>query len=100
RNTIRERKELESLAALKLQQTEDEVRQKAQKAFREVAESQDALKTAQEMADLRKEAEKGAAAPAELMAAAKARLLADVEEIRADRAYRTAYVQMMSLIGK
>jgi hypothetical protein len=40
RDTIRERKELESLAVWKLYQTEDEVRQKAQKAFRELAESQ------------------------------------------------------------
>ena len=34
------------------------------------------------------------------MAAAKARMLADVEVIKADLAYRTAYVQLMSLIGK
>jgi outer membrane protein TolC len=100
RNTVRERKELESLATLKLRQAEDEVRQKAQKAFRELAESQEALKTAQEMAELRKEAEKKAAAPAALMAAAKDRMLADVEVIKADLAYRTAYVQLMSLIGK
>jgi outer membrane protein TolC len=100
RNTIRERKELESLATLKLRQTEDEVRQKALKAFREVAESKEALKTAQEMAELRKEAEKKATAPADLMAAAKARMLADVEAIKADLTYRTAYVQLMSLIGK
>jgi outer membrane protein TolC len=100
RNTIRGRKELEAAAALKLKQTEDEVRQKAQKAFREVAESQEALKTAQELAGLQKEAEKKATAPAALMAAAKARMLADVEVIKADLAYRTAYVQLMSLIGK
>jgi hypothetical protein len=85
---------------LKLRQAEDEVRQKAQKAFRELAESQEALKTAQEMAELRKEAEKKATSPADLMAAAKARMLADVEAIKADLAYRTAYVQLMSLIGK
>jgi hypothetical protein len=65
-----------------------------------VAESQEALKTAQELAELQKEAEKKASGPEALMAAAKARMLAEVEAIKADLAYRTAYVQLMILIGK
>jgi outer membrane protein len=100
RNTIRERKTLASMAALQLQQTEDEVRQKAQKAFREVGETQQARRTAQEMLDLRTEAEKKAGTPAAMMAAAKARMLAEVDFIKADLAYRQAYVQLMSLIGQ
>jgi outer membrane protein TolC len=99
RNTIRERKTLASMATLQLQQTEDEVRQKAQKAFREVAEAQQARTTAQEMLTLRGEAEKNAAAPAAMMAAAKSRMLAEVDFVKADLAYRQAYVQLMSLIG-
>ena len=97
RNTVRERKTLASMAVLQLQQTEDEVRQKAQKAFREVAETQQGLKSAQEMLDLRTEIEKKAAAPAALMAAVKARMLAEVDFVKADLAYRQAYVQLMSL---
>ena len=100
RNTIRERKTLASAATLQLQQAEDEVRQKAQKAFRELAEAQEACQTAQEMLDLRSEGEKKAGAPAALMAAAKARMLAEVEFVKADLAYRQAYVQLMSLVGQ
>jgi outer membrane protein TolC len=100
RNTIWERKTMASMAVLQLQQTEDEVRQKAQKAFREVAETQQARDMAQQMLDLRKEVEKKAAAPPELMAAVKVRMLAEVDFIKADLAYRQAYVQLMSLVGQ
>ncbi len=100
RNTIRERNTLASMAALQLRQTEDEVRQKAQKAFRELAEAQQSRNTAQEMLDLRTEAEKKAGAPMALMAAVKARMLAEVDFIKADLAYRQAYVQLMSLVGQ
>ncbi len=100
RNTIRERNTLESMATIQLQQTEDEVRQKAQKAFREVTETLQDRTTAQEMLDLRKEGEKNAAAPMAMMAAIKARMLAEVDFIKADLAYRQAYVQLMSLIGQ
>jgi hypothetical protein len=88
------------MAALQLQQTENEVRQKAQKAFREVAETQQARNIAQEMLDLRTEAERKAGTPAAMMAAAKARMLAEVDFVKADLAYRQAYVQLMSLVGQ
>jgi hypothetical protein len=88
------------MAALQLEQTEDEVNQKAQKAFREVAESQEARKTAQEMLDLRTQAEKQAGTPPAMMAAVKNRMLAEVDFIKADLAYRQAYVQLMSLVGQ
>lgn len=100
RNTIRERNTLQSMATVQVQQTEDEVRQKAQKAFRELAEAQQARNTAQEMLDLRTEAEKKAGAPMAMMAAVKARMLAEVDFVKADLAYRQAYVELMSLIGQ
>lgn len=100
KNVIRERQDLVAMASLKLHQTEDDVRQKAVKAFREIGETQAALKTAQEMAALRAEAQKKATDPAALMAAARNRALADVDLVKADLAYRQAYVQLMSLIGK
>jgi outer membrane protein TolC len=105
RHTICERKNLVAMATLKLEQTEDEVRQKAQKAFREVAEAEEALKSAGQMVELRKEAEKKARTPealrdpAPLMAATKARMLAEVDFIKAELACRQAYVQLMSLVG-
>jgi outer membrane protein TolC len=99
RNTIRERHNLVAMASLKLQQTEDDVRQKAVKLFREFEESQQALKTAEEMAQLRRQAEKQVTAPEALMAAAKARMTAEVDAVKADLAYRQAYVQLMALVG-
>jgi outer membrane protein TolC len=99
RNTIHQRETLVSMATLKLHQTEDEVRQKAVKAFRELQQSQAALGTARDLAGLRAEAEKQAKTPADLMAAARARALADVDHVKAELAYREAYVQVMSLIG-
>jgi outer membrane protein TolC len=106
RNVVRERENLVSMATLKLQQTQDDIRQKAVKAFREVAESQQALKTAQEMLGLRKEAVKKATTPeamrdpAPLLKASKDLMQAEVDAIKADLAYRQAHVQLMSLIGK
>jgi outer membrane protein TolC len=106
KNVVRERQMLVGMASLKLQQTQDEVRQKATKAFREVAESQEALKSAEELVVLRKEAEKKATTPdalrnpKALIDATQARMLAEVDAVKADLAYRTAYVKLMSLVGK
>jgi outer membrane protein TolC len=106
RNVVRERQDLVSMATLKLRQTEEDVRQKAVKAFREVAETRETLKTAEQMVALRKEAEKKATTPeamkdpTALIAAVKARGLAEVDAVKADLAYRQAYVQLMTLIGK
>jgi outer membrane protein TolC len=109
RAVIHEREELVAMASLKLRQTEDEVRQKAVKAFREVGESQQTLTIARETVGLWKEAEKKATTPealanpvalALLLVASKERMLADVEVVKAELAYRQAYVKVMSLIGK
>jgi outer membrane protein TolC len=105
RAVIHERQDLVGMATLKLQQTQDDVRQQAAKAFREVGESQLALQTAEEMVLLRKEAEKQATTPealrnpTALIAATKARALAEVDAVKADLAYRQAYVNLMSLLG-
>jgi outer membrane protein len=100
REVLLERKTLVAMANLKLQQTEDEVRQKAVKAYRELGETQEALKTALEMVALRREAEKAAANAPALTAAVKARMLAEVDAVKADLAYRVAYVEVMSLVGR
>jgi outer membrane protein TolC len=105
RGVIHERQDYVSMAHLKLQQTRDEVRQKAVKAFREVAETQEEVKTAQELVGLRKEAVKNAMTPAAqrdptaLIKASQDLLEAEVNTVKAELAYRQAYVQVMSLIG-
>ncbi len=109
RNVVRERENLVQMATLKMEQTKDDVRQGVEKAFREVGESQEALQTAEELVGLRKEAEKKATSPqamtnpaalAVLLEASKKRAEAEVDAVKADLAYRTAYVKLMSLIGK
>jgi outer membrane protein len=100
RDVLLERKTLVSMAHLKLAQTEDEVRQKAVKAYREVAEAQETLKLAQEVVVLRREAEKAATTPASLMAAAKARMTAEVDAVKAEMNLRIACVQVLSLTGR
>jgi outer membrane protein TolC len=100
RNTVRERDQFVALAELKVEQTRDEVRQNALKAFRELQQDREALQTAQEMAQARKEAEKQAAAPAARFAAAKDLMQAEVDLVKADLAYRIACVKLLSLLGK
>lgn len=66
-----------------------------------MVETQQARQTAQEMLYLRSAAEeKQVGVSAAMMAALKARMLAEVDFIKADLAYRQAYVQLMSLVGQ
>ena len=106
RNVLHERQNLVAMATLKLAQTQDDVRQKALKAFREVVQSQEALKTAQELLTLRTEAVKKATTPEAmrnpeaLINVSKAQVLAAVDAVKADLAFRQAYVLLNSLVGQ
>jgi outer membrane protein TolC len=100
RNTIRERDELVGMAILKVQQTQDTVRQSALKAFREYEQTQLALKLAGELVELRGEALKAATAPAAKFKAGKDAMTAQVDYAKADLAHRIAYVKLMALIGR
>jgi outer membrane protein len=109
RNVVRERQNLVGMATLKLEQTRDDVRLKVEKAFREWMASQETLKINEEMVGLRKEAEKKATTPEAmtnptaldaLLTASKKRAVAEVEAVKADLAYRQAYVELMGLVGK
>ena len=72
------------MAETKLSQTEDEVRQKVRKVFREVHQHYQALKTAQEMARGRGEMVLNAKAEAALMDAVKDQMKAQVALVQAD----------------
>jgi outer membrane protein TolC len=100
RNTIRERDQLVAMATLKVQQTQDTVRQNALKAFREYEQSQQALKLAEELVGLRTEAVKAATDPAAKFKAGKEAMTAQVDYVKADLAHRIAYVKLASLIGQ
>jgi outer membrane protein TolC len=99
RNTIRERNEFLAMASLKLQDTQNTVRQSALKAFREYEQGQQALKLAGELVEVRKEAEKKATTLALKLSAAKDAMTAQVDYVKADLAYRVAHVKLMSLLG-
>src|SRR5207245_6236144 len=71
RNTIRERDQFVAMANLKMQQTQDDVRQKTLKAFRDYEQSQQALKLGANLVEVRKEGEKAAATTKDKFAAAK-----------------------------
>ncbi len=83
RNTLREREELAAMACLKVQQTQDDVRLKAQKAYREFEEAGKTLQLANELAPLRAEAEKAAKEPKDKFSAAKELATAQVEAVKA-----------------
>jgi len=105
RNTMHGAQNLVALANLKVRTTQDEVRQKTLKAFRELEQALETIKAAQEMVALRKEAEKKATTPealtnpGPLLTAGKKRLEAEIDVVKADLAYRMAYVELMALIG-
>lgn len=99
KNTLRERENLVCLTKLKLQQTQDEVRQKAVKAFQDYQGSQAALQLAGDLVALRKEAEKAAVLPAAKFTAAKDRMTAEVDYVKADLAQRVAAAKLHSLLG-
>jgi outer membrane protein len=99
RNTIHEREQLVAMANLKVQQTQDEVRQKTLKAFREYEEGEKTIKLAGALVEVRKEAEKNAKDPATKFKAANDLATAQVDFVKADLAHRIAYVKLMSLIG-
>jgi outer membrane protein TolC len=100
RNTVHERDELVAMASLKVQQTQDDVRQKTLKAYREYEQSELALKLAAEMVPLRTEAQKAATTPADKFKAGKDTMTAQVDFVKADLAHRMAYVKLMSLVGQ
>jgi hypothetical protein len=101
------------MAILKLQQTQDEVRQKTVKAWREFEETRQTLAIDAELVAARTEAATQASSPQSLMKAAKDpavievllkavkdQALAQVDYIRAELAHQQAYVQLMTLVGK
>jgi outer membrane protein TolC len=100
RNVIRERDQLVAMASLKMQQTQDTVRQDALKAYRDYEQSQQALKLAGQMVGLRTEALKAAKDPAAQFKAGKDAMTAQVDNAKADLAVRIAYVKLAALIGK
>jgi outer membrane protein TolC len=100
RNVIRERDQLVGMATLKMQQTQDTVRQNTLKAFRDYEQSRQALTLAGQLVEVRNLAVKNAADLAAKLKTGKDALTAQVDYVKADLAHRIAYVKLMSLLGK
>jgi outer membrane protein TolC len=105
RNSKREAETVIALASLKVRTTQDDVRKKTLKAFRDLEQTQAAIKTAKELAALRAEAAKKAQTPealknpGPLLEASKKLGEAQVDVVKAELAYRTAYAELMALLG-
>jgi outer membrane protein TolC len=100
RNVIRERDQLVGMATLKMQQTQDTVRQNTLKAFREYEQSRQALTLAGQLVEVRNLAVKNAADLPAKLKTGKDALTAQVDYVKADLAHRIAYVKLAALIGK
>jgi outer membrane protein len=106
RSVVHERENLVTMATLKLHQTEDEVTQNASKAFREVGENFEALKSAEQMIVLRKESAKAANTPealqnpTALITASNNLMTAEANAVKADLNYRISFVKLMALVGQ
>jgi outer membrane protein TolC len=98
--TLSERETTVCMAQLKWQQTQDDVRLKAMKAFAELQQSRQALQMAEEFVVLRLEAEKTATDLTARIAATKARGLAQVEAVKARLAYQTAHANLATMTGR
>ena len=88
------------MATLKLQQTQDTVRQNTSKAFRDYEQTQQALALAGELVEVRKQVAQAAAELPAKLKAGKDVATAQVDYLKADLAHRIAYVKLMSLIGQ
>jgi outer membrane protein TolC len=105
RNSKREAETVIALASLKVRTTQDDVRKKTLKAFRDVEQTHAAIASAQEIVALRAEAAKKAQTPdalknpGPLLEASKKFGEAQVDLVKADLAYRTAYAVLVELLG-
>jgi outer membrane protein TolC len=89
-----------ALAHQNVQVTIDKVVLEARKAYTAFEQAREAFQLAKEMVQARQEAEKAAAGPAAAMQAKGETAKAQLEEMKADIAYRVAHAQLAALIGQ
>jgi outer membrane protein TolC len=97
---VRELQAVVAAAEMKLQQTQDDVRQKVQKAWRVLNQSHAALAGAREMVPLREQAAKEAAGLPAQLKAFKDLGEAQVDLVKAELAYRVAFAEWQMLLSK
>ncbi len=98
RDVKRQRLAQIALAQQNLQVTRDKVQLDARKAFIAFEQALDTYRLAAEMAQARKDAEKSLTNPAALLAAKGETSKAELEQMKAEIAYRVAHAQLTALI--
>jgi outer membrane protein TolC len=98
-HAVREAETVVAMARQKACQTRDEVRLKAQKAYREFVEAKDAAAIAWDMVQARKDAQQKAGTPDAMITTATETMKAEAALVQADAAYRVAYVKLSAIAG-
>jgi outer membrane protein TolC len=98
-DVVKQRQALITVAHQNLAVVTDKVQVEARKAFIAYEQAREALQLAGEMAQARKEAEKGAAGEAALQAKGET-AKAELEQMKAEIAYRVAHAKLAGLLGQ
>lgn len=98
-HAVRQAETVVAMARQKAAQTRDEVRLKAQKAYREYVEAKDAAAIAWEMVQVRREAQQKAGTPDAMITTATETMKAEAALVQADAVYRVAYVKLSTVAG-
>jgi outer membrane protein TolC len=98
-HAVRQAETVVAMARQKACQTRDEVRLKAQKAFREYQQARESLKTAREMVLVRSEAQQTARSPEDMIKAAGESMKAQAAVVQAEATFRVAGVKLTSITG-
>ncbi len=98
-HALRQAETVAAMARQKACQVREEVRLKAQKAYREYADAQASLQTAGEMLQVRKEAQQKGHTPDEIIKAAGEVMKAEAALVQAEVTCRVAGVKLMAITG-
>jgi outer membrane protein TolC len=98
-HALREAETVAAMARQKACQVREEVRLKAQKAYREYEQAQASFKTAGEMLQIRKEVQQAAHAPDEMIGAAGELMKAEAALVQAEVTCRVTGVRLMAITG-
>ncbi|MGA2032596.1 MAG: TolC family protein [Thermoguttaceae bacterium] len=98
-HAVHEAETVVAMARQKACQTRDELRLKAQKAYREFVEAQAAIDVAGEMVQARKEAQQKAGTPESMITSATELMKAEAALVQANAVCRVAYVKLSTIAG-
>ena len=98
-HAVRQAETVAAMARQKACQTRDEVGLKAQKAFREYEQAKESLKTAEEMALVRREAQQKVRSPEDVIKAAGELMKAEAGVVQAEATCRVNCLKLIGIAG-